>query len=111
MGVDCPETAVNAESIEAWAVFATDPETPENTFLMWQGPLNDQDGTVVAEAGELVDGLTVWELPQLLATIFAEPEVGRTQIFLNETNVAAYFIHEDDPDFIFTPDDMPYTNR
>ncbi len=33
---------------------------------LWVGPLNLQDGTVLAEEGELVPPRQVWYLPQLL---------------------------------------------
>lgn len=36
------------------------------TFMLWEGPLNLQDGTVLAAEGEKVDALKVWWLPQLL---------------------------------------------
>ena len=40
----------------------------ENTesFFLWQGPLNLQDGTVLAEEGEPVEIIDIWFLPQLL---------------------------------------------
>lgn len=60
----------SSEQLDAFiaelGAFATDPDTPDDTFLLWQGPLNFQDGTVLAEEGELVPGEQVWLLPQLL---------------------------------------------
>ncbi len=51
--------------IDYLAEYATDEEN-EGTFALWQGPLNLQDGTVLAEEGEAVDELDVWYLEQLL---------------------------------------------
>jgi simple sugar transport system substrate-binding protein len=45
--------------------FQTDPMHAGEMFL-WQGPLNLQDGTVLAEDGSPVSLLDVWFLPQLL---------------------------------------------
>lgn len=36
------------------------------SIALWQGPLNLQDGTVLAAEGENVDALKIWWLPQLL---------------------------------------------
>ncbi len=47
------------------ASFATNPFVP-NSFALWSGPLNLQDGTELAAAGQLVDPLDVWYLPQIL---------------------------------------------
>lgn len=47
------------------AAYATNPFVPQS-FALWQGPLALQDGTVLAEEGQLVDMLDVWYLPQLL---------------------------------------------
>lgn len=47
------------------ADYATNPFVPDS-FALWQGPLSLQDGTVLAEEGQLVDILDVWYLPQLL---------------------------------------------
>ncbi len=47
------------------AAYAQDEANIETIFL-WQGPLNLQDGTVLAAEGEAVDPLDVWYLPQLL---------------------------------------------
>jgi len=44
------------------------PETLDDFGLgLWVGPLNLQDGTVLAEDGEVVSARDVWYLPQLLA--------------------------------------------
>jgi len=51
-----------AAEIEA---FQTDPEN-EGAFFLWEGPINLQDGTVLAEEGESVSLLDIWFLPQLL---------------------------------------------
>ena len=57
------------ESLNAFAAeieaFQTDPMHAGEMFL-WQGPLNLQDGTVLAEDGAPVSLLDVWFLPQLL---------------------------------------------
>jgi simple sugar transport system substrate-binding protein len=45
--------------------YATSPFVPES-FALWSGPLNLQDGTELAAEGSLVDPLDVWYLPQLL---------------------------------------------
>lgn len=37
----------------------------DNAFFLWEGPLNYQDGTVLAEEGAFVDPLEVWYLPQM----------------------------------------------
>lgn len=47
------------------AAYATNPFVP-NDFALWSGPLNLQDGTELAAAGQLVDPLDVWYLPQIL---------------------------------------------
>lgn len=45
--------------------YADNPFVP-TSFPLWQGPLFLQDGTLLAEEGELVNVLDVWYLPQLL---------------------------------------------
>jgi simple sugar transport system substrate-binding protein len=45
--------------------FATDPAN-EACIYLWQGPLNLQDGTVLAEEGDCVTEDDIWYLPQLL---------------------------------------------
>jgi simple sugar transport system substrate-binding protein len=47
------------------AAYATNPFVP-NSFALWSGPINLQDGTELAAAGQLVDPLDVWYLPQIL---------------------------------------------
>lgn len=47
------------------SAFAVNPLVPDS-FALWQGPLTLQDGTVLAEEGQLVNVLDVWYLPQLL---------------------------------------------
>ena len=37
-----------------------------DTFFLWEGPLNLQDGTELAAEGESVDIIDIWYLPQLL---------------------------------------------
>ncbi|MEM6284476.1 MAG: BMP family ABC transporter substrate-binding protein [Chloroflexota bacterium] len=59
-------SALLDEFIAELAAFATDPETPEDTFMLWRGPLSLQDGTILAEEGELVPGVDVWLLEGLL---------------------------------------------
>ncbi|MFN8449323.1 MAG: BMP family ABC transporter substrate-binding protein [Anaerolineae bacterium] len=53
------------EFIAALASYATNPFVPES-FALWAGPLNLQDGTALAAAGEIVQPLDVWYLGQLL---------------------------------------------
>ncbi len=53
------------EFIAYLADYAANPLVP-NSFALWQGPLALQDGTELAAAGEVVDPLDVWYLPQLL---------------------------------------------
>ncbi|MCA9893507.1 MAG: BMP family ABC transporter substrate-binding protein [Anaerolineae bacterium] len=63
------EAAANLASfIAEMTAFQTDP-MHEGEFFLWQGPLNFQDGTVLAAEGESVDPLAVWYLPQLLEGI------------------------------------------
>lgn len=50
------------------AGYATNPFVPDS-FALWSGPLNLQDGTELAAQGALVDILDVWYLPQLLEGI------------------------------------------
>lgn len=69
-GPALPEDA--AESLQAFidemTAFQTDPENA-GRFFLWEGPLNFQDGTVLAEEGEYVDPIQIWFLPQLLEGI------------------------------------------
>ncbi|HVU13363.1 MAG TPA: BMP family ABC transporter substrate-binding protein [Phototrophicaceae bacterium] len=51
--------------IKSLADYATNPLTPDSLAL-WAGPLNLQDGTALAPAGQIVKPLDVWYLPQLL---------------------------------------------
>ena len=53
------------EFIADLAAYATNPFVPQS-FALWSGPLSLQDGTVLAEEGQLVDMLDVWYLGQLL---------------------------------------------
>jgi simple sugar transport system substrate-binding protein len=53
------------EFIEEVTTYATDPANEACVYL-WQGPLNLQDGTVLAEEGECVTEDDIWYLPQLL---------------------------------------------
>ena len=46
------------------AAYATNPFVPES-FALWAGPLNLQDGTPLAAAGQIVQPLDVWYLKQL----------------------------------------------
>jgi simple sugar transport system substrate-binding protein len=46
--------------------YATNPMVPEGSFALWAGPLNKQDGTELAAAGQIVEPLDVWYLDQLL---------------------------------------------
>ena len=59
-----------AAEIEA---FQTDPMNEDKMFL-WNGPLNLQDGTVLAEEGESVSLLDIWFLPQLLEGMIGASE-------------------------------------
>ncbi|MBL8131220.1 MAG: BMP family ABC transporter substrate-binding protein [Anaerolineae bacterium] len=45
--------------------YATSPFIP-NSIALWAGPLRKQDGTLIAQTGELVDTLDIWYLDQLL---------------------------------------------
>lgn len=56
------------EFIADLAAYATNPFVP-NSFALWTGPLNFQDGTEFAADRELVHPLDVWYLPQLLEGI------------------------------------------
>jgi simple sugar transport system substrate-binding protein len=47
------------------AAYGSDPANDEAIYL-WQGPMNLQDGTELAPAGEPVDLLDIWFLPQLV---------------------------------------------
>lgn len=47
------------------AAYAVNPFVPQS-FVLWSGPLALQDGTLLAEAGQTVNILDVWYLPQLL---------------------------------------------
>lgn len=47
------------------AAYATDEANADSIYL-WQGPLNKQDGTALAEAGENVKLADIWYLNQLL---------------------------------------------
>ena len=47
------------------AAYMADP-MHEDTIFLWEGPLNLQDGTELAPAGEPVELLDIWFLPQLL---------------------------------------------
>ena len=51
--------------IDDLAKYATNPFVPDS-FALWSGPLNLQDGTELAPEGRLVDPLDVWYLSQLL---------------------------------------------
>ncbi|MEZ4667618.1 MAG: BMP family ABC transporter substrate-binding protein [Anaerolineae bacterium] len=58
--------------IAEMAAYAKDPANADSFFL-WQGPLNLQDGSVLVPEGEsvtpvtkLADGVSIWYLPQLL---------------------------------------------
>lgn len=64
-GLTEEEAAQLDEFIADLAEYATNPFVPES-FALWQGPLNLQDGTELAGAGQLVDILDVWYLPQIL---------------------------------------------
>lgn len=57
--------------IDELIAFQTDPMN-EGTFFLWQGPLNFQDGTVLAAEGEAVDPLKIWYLPLLLEGIIGD---------------------------------------
>lgn len=64
-GLTEEQQAQLAEFTAEVAAYATD-EANINTIFLWQGPLNLQDGTVLAAEGEAVDPFDVWYLPQLL---------------------------------------------
>ncbi len=64
-GLTDEQSAILDGFIADLAEYATNPFVP-SSFALWQGPLNLQDGTELAAAGQLVDPLDVWYLPQLL---------------------------------------------
>ena len=70
-------SAETIESLNAFAAeieaFQTDP-MHEGEIFLWQGPLNLQDGTVLAEEGETVSLLDIWFLPQLLEGMIGASE-------------------------------------
>lgn len=51
--------------VDFLAAYATDPAN-EGTIALWEGPLNFQDGTVLAAEGEKVPEEDIWYLPQLI---------------------------------------------
>jgi simple sugar transport system substrate-binding protein len=51
--------------IEEVIAYATDPDN-EGSIMLWEGPLNLQDGTQLAAEGEKVDLMDIWYLEQLL---------------------------------------------
>lgn len=51
--------------VDFLAAYATDPAN-EGTIALWEGPLNFQDGTVLAAEGEKVPEEDIWYLPQLV---------------------------------------------
>jgi simple sugar transport system substrate-binding protein len=57
--------ATLADFLAVLTEFGSDPAN-EGTIFGWEGPLNFQDGTVLAEDGEFVELLDIWFLPQLL---------------------------------------------
>jgi len=64
-GLTEEQTAQLQQFLADMAEFSTTPGN-ENALFLWQGPLNLQDGTALAEEGENVDPIAVWRLPQLL---------------------------------------------
>lgn len=58
------------ENIETLITFAQTMgdfmESSNSQIFLWEGPLNYQDGTELAAAGEPVDLIDIWFLPQLL---------------------------------------------
>ncbi|HYO88262.1 MAG TPA: BMP family ABC transporter substrate-binding protein [Candidatus Limnocylindrales bacterium] len=64
-GLSEENAAVLDGVIADMAAYATNPFVP-NSFALWAGPINLQDGTELAVAGQLVDPLDVWYLGQLL---------------------------------------------
>ncbi len=59
------DTALLDQFMVDQAAFGSDPENADR-LMLWQGPLNLQDGTELAAEGEWVDPLDVWFLPLLL---------------------------------------------
>lgn len=53
------------EFIADLSSYANNPFVPDS-FALWAGPLNFQDGTLLAPAGQIVSPLDVWYLDQLL---------------------------------------------
>ncbi len=65
-------SATNLQAfIDEMIAYQTDPAN-EGSFFLWEGPLNYQDGTVLAAEGEKVDPLKVWFLPLLLEGIVGD---------------------------------------
>ena len=64
-GLSEENSALLDEFIADMAEYAMNPAVP-SSFALWKGPLNLQDGTPLAEEGQLVDVLDVWYLDQLL---------------------------------------------
>ncbi|RMF81009.1 MAG: BMP family ABC transporter substrate-binding protein [Chloroflexi bacterium] len=81
-GLDEEQSTQLGEFIDLLSEVANSPDTPNtfnapdapegldivapNAFALWEGPLAKQDGTPLAEEGELVPVLDVWYLDQLL---------------------------------------------
>ncbi|GAB4329810.1 MAG: BMP family ABC transporter substrate-binding protein [Phototrophicales bacterium] len=65
----------NAELLEEFIAELVAYQTEnEDSFFLWQGPLNLQDGTVLAEEGETVPLEDIWYLPQLLEGMDGDSE-------------------------------------
>lgn len=72
-GLSEEDSALLDEFIAEMTAFGSDPANEERIFL-WEGPLTLQDGTVLAEAGEFVEPLDIWYLPQLVEGMIGASE-------------------------------------
>jgi simple sugar transport system substrate-binding protein len=57
--------AILDEFIAEMSAFGSDPENADR-IMLWEGPLNYQDGTEFVPEGEFAEPLEIWFLPQLL---------------------------------------------
>lgn len=64
-GLTADADAALDDFIAELTAYATNPFVPPSIAL-WSGLLNKQDGTVLAEHGQLVDPLAIWYLDQIL---------------------------------------------
>ena len=72
-GLSEENAALLEEFIAELVEFQTDPEN-EGAFFLWEGPLNLQDGTGLADEDSYVTMEDVWYLPQLLEGMEGDSE-------------------------------------